>query len=50
MVKEKFLRIIRKNGDSLAINIPIEIVKLLKIKDGDLVRAEIEKINGNENK
>ncbi len=42
-MKEKFVRTVRKNGDSLAINIPIEIVKILEIKEGELIRVEIEK-------
>ena len=43
-MKEDFVKIVRKNGDSLAINIPVEIVSLLDIKEGDLVRVKIEKI------
>lgn len=43
-MKEKFIKIIRKNGDSLAINIPSEIIKLLALKEGSMVRVEIEKI------
>jgi len=43
-MKEGFVKIVRKNGDSLAINIPVEIVSLLDVKEGDLLRVEIEKI------
>ena len=43
-MKEEFVKIVRKNGDSLAINIPIEIITLLDIKESDLVRVKIEKI------
>lgn len=43
-MKEKFVKSIKKSGTSLAINIPSEIVKLLKIKEGDFLRVEIEKI------
>ncbi len=43
-MKEKFVKSIKKSGTSLAINIPAEIVKLLKIKEGDFLRVEIEKI------
>lgn len=43
-MKEKFIKIVRKNGTSLAVNIPSEIVELLKIKEGNMIRAEIEKI------
>lgn len=42
-MKEQFLRTIIKNGGSLAINIPKEIVKLLNLKDGDIVKIELEK-------
>ena len=45
-MKEQFIRIIRKTGTSLGINIPIEIIKLLKLKDDDMVRVTIEKIKG----
>ena len=41
---EKFVKSVRKSGTSLAINIPAEIVKLLKLKEGYLLRVEIEKI------
>lgn len=44
-MKEKFIKSIKKSGTSLAINIPSEIVKLLKIREGDFLRVEIEKIN-----
>lgn len=43
-MKEKFVKIIRKSGTSLAINIPTEIVNLLSLKEGIVVRVEIEKI------
>ena len=42
--KEQFIRTVRKNGASLSINLPKEIVELLNIEDGDLVRLDIEKI------
>ena len=42
--KEQFIRTVRKNGASLAINLPKEIVELLNIKDKDLARIEIEKV------
>ncbi|MBI3623840.1 hypothetical protein HY212_07220 [Candidatus Pacearchaeota archaeon] len=41
---EKFVKSIKKNGTSLAINIPAEIVKLLNLKEGDFLRVNIEKI------
>lgn len=40
---EKFIKSVRKSGTSLAIHIPAEIVKLLRIKEGDVLRVEIEK-------
>jgi len=43
-MKEQFIRIIRKTGTSLGINIPIEIIKLLKLRDDDMVRVTIEKV------
>jgi len=42
-MKEQFIRIIRQSGGSLSINIPKEIVKLLNLKDGDIVKVELEK-------
>ena len=42
-MKEQFIRVVRKSGGSLSINIPKEVVKLLKLKDGDIVRVEVEK-------
>ena len=43
-MEEKFLRIIRKTGTSLGINIPTEIIKLLRLKEDDMVRITIEKV------
>ena len=43
-MKEQFIRMIRKTGTSLGINIPIEIIKLLKLKDDTMVRVTIEKV------
>jgi len=43
-MKEKFIKTVKRNGTSLAINIPAEIVKLLKIVEEDFLRVEIEKI------
>ena len=43
-MKEKFIKILRKSGTSLAVNIPIEVVDLLELKEGDMIRIEIEKI------
>lgn len=46
MVKKyKIIRKIRKHGTSLAINIPKEITELMKIKEGEIVEVEINKIS-----
>ena len=42
-MKEEFLRTIIRNGGSLAINIPKEIKKLLKLKEGEIVKVIVEK-------
>tara|TARA_Y100000034_G_scaffold134797_1_gene204311 strand:+ start:3012 stop:3152 length:141 start_codon:yes stop_codon:yes gene_type:complete len=44
MQEEEFLRSVRTTGTSLGINIPNEIIKLLKIKKGDLLRIKVKKI------
>ncbi len=44
MPREQFIRTVRKNGASLAVNLPKEIVELLNIKNGDMLRIEVEKI------
>lgn len=49
-MKEQFIKIVRKNGDSFAINLPMEVVKVLDVKEGDILRVQIEKIKKNENK
>ena len=43
-MKEKFVRTLRKTGTSLAINLPPEVIRLLKLKAGDILRIEVEKI------
>lgn len=43
-MKEGFVKTVKKNGDSLAINIPIEVVRLLKIEEGDILRIDLEKV------
>ena len=39
----EFIRTIRASGTSLAINIPPEIIRLMKLKKGDIVNVKIEK-------
>ncbi len=41
---QKFVKTIRRNGSSLAVNIPKEILNLLKLKERDIVEIEIKKI------
>lgn len=43
-MKETFVRTIRKTGTSLGINIPIEIIALLGLKEDNIIRITIEKI------
>jgi len=47
-MNEQFVRTIRKTGTSLGVNIPIEIIKLLELKEGDLIKVVIEKIQRSE--
>ena len=42
--KEEFVRHIRKTGTSLGINIPLEVIKILGLKENEIVRVMIEKI------
>ncbi len=42
--KEEFLKHIRKTGTSLGINIPLEVIKFLELKENDIVRVTIEKV------
>lgn len=42
-MKEQFIRMVIRNGGSLAVNIPKEIVNLLKIRVGDIVKIDIVK-------
>jgi antitoxin component of MazEF toxin-antitoxin module len=42
--KYKIVKKVRKNGSSLAINIPKEIVELLGVKEGELLEIEINKL------
>ena len=44
MNKYKFVKKIRKSGTSLAVNISIEVIELLKLKENDMVEVEIKKI------
>ena len=43
MAKEEFVRSIRKTGTSLGINIPTEIIRLLNLKENEIVRVTVQK-------
>lgn len=43
-MEEHFIRTIRKTGTSLGINIPKEIINLMELKNGDMVKVNIKKI------
>ena len=43
MSKEEFVRSIRKTGTSLGISIPLEVIKLLKLKENEIVRVTVQK-------
>ena len=42
--REEFLKHIRKTGTSLGINIPPEIIKILKLRENEIVRVTIETV------
>lgn len=42
--KEAFLKHIRKTGTSLGVNIPLEVIKILGLKDNEIVRVTVEKV------
>ena len=42
--KEEFVRYIRKTGTSLGISIPLEVIKILGLKEKDIIRVSITKI------
>ena len=42
--KEGFVRHIRKTGTSLGINIPLEVIKILDLKENEIVRVTVEKV------
>ena len=45
--KEGFIRYIRKTGTSLGVNIPLEVIKILNLKENEIVRVTIERIKQN---
>jgi len=44
MRREVFVRYIRKTGTSLGINIPFEVIKILNLKENEIMRVTIQKI------
>lgn len=44
MENYKVVKRIIKNGTSLAVNIPVEIVELLNLKEKDMIEIDIKKI------
>ena len=42
--KEEFIRYIRKTGTSLGINIPLEVIKILDLKENEIVRVTVERV------
>ena len=45
--REEFVRYIRKTGTSLGISIPLEVIKILGLKENEIVRVAVEKIRKN---
>jgi len=43
-MKETFIRKIRKSGTSSCVNFPKEIIQLLNLKEGDMVKVTVEKV------
>ena len=43
-IKEEFVRYIRRTGTSLGINIPFEVIEVLELKEKELVKVLIRKI------
>jgi len=48
--KEEFLKHIRKTGTSLGINMPLEVIKVLELKENEIVRVIIQKVKKDGNK
>ena len=40
--KEGFVRYTRKTGTSLGINIPLEVIRILNLKENEIVRVTVE--------
>ena len=42
--KEEFVRYIRKTGTSLGVNIPLEVIKVLELKENEIIRVTVQKV------
>ena len=42
--KEEFIRYVRRTGTSLGISIPLEVIKILDIKENEMARVTVEKV------
>lgn len=42
--KESFVRYVRKTGTSLGISIPLEVAKVMGLKENNIVRVTVEKV------
>lgn len=43
-MQQSFVRTVRKSGGSCCVNLPVEIIKLLDLKEGDILKVTVEKI------
>lgn len=42
--KEEFVRYVRKTGTSLGVSIPLEVIRILELKENEIVRVAVEKV------
>lgn len=42
--KEEFVRYTRRTGTSLGVNIPLEVIKILNLRENEIVRVTIERV------
>ena len=45
MKEGEFIRKLRKSGTSLSINLPPEVIELMKLEKDDILKVRIEKVN-----
>ena len=41
---EEFVRNVRKTGTSLGVSIPLEVIRILELKENEIVRVAVEKV------